>query len=433
MRHSATAKRIPAALFAAGALFTLVANGQADLVQLKSGGELRGSLVKGNSTREPELTIVSTSGATITVPRSEVEVVQPRSAMIEEYVTRSREIPHTVQAHQELADWCVARQLKTQRVEQLELLLELEPDNEIVHRSLGHVRHDGQWMTREDAMAKQGYVKHKGKFITQLEFELLEKTEAERAAEQEWYPKVKQWMTWYVGRDARRAADAVAALKELREPDAVAALWNYLGEHKNVECRKLFVATAGRISGPKAVRKLSQFLLQESDEPTFRMALDAINPEMKDEVLKTCLPGLKDKSNDVVQRAAIVLSKFGDERVIPELIDALITSHRYKTQVPATSINLSFGVAANGTATLLPPGSTGTVPSDIEMLNRAGQLPYGYTIQNPNPVTPMKTVTVKAIVRNTRVLEALQKITGEDFGYDQRDWQKWWTLKQASS
>jgi len=193
------------------------------------------------------------------------------------------------------------------------------------------------------------------------------------------------------------------------------------------------VATAGRISGPKAVRKLSQFLLQESDEPTFRMALDAINPEMKDEVLKTCLPGLKDKSNDVVQRAAIVLSKFGDERVIPELIDALITSHRYKTQVPATSINLSFGVAANGTATLLPPGSTGTVPSDIEMLNRAGQLPYGYTIQNPNPVTPMKTVTVKAIVRNSRVLEALQKITGEDFGYDQRDWQKWWTLKQASS
>ena len=398
-------------------------NGQccADLVQLKNGGELRGSLVKGTGTNEPELTIVSTSGATITIPRSEVEVVQSRSPLVEEYVTRSREIPHTVQAHQELADWCVSRQLKPQRAEQLELLLELEPDNEVVHRSLGHIRHDGQWMTRDDAMAKQGYVKHNGKYITQLEFELLEKSSAERAAEQEWYPKVKQWTNWLVGRDSRRANEAVAAL------------WNYLGAHKNVECRKLFVEVAGQIPGPKPARKLSTFLLHEVDEPTFRLALDSIDPEQKDEVLKNCLPGLKDKSNDVVQRSAIVLARFGDERVIPELIDALITTHRVKAQVPAPSINVGFGVAPNGTPSLLPAGSTGMVPSDIEMMNRAGQLPYGYTYGNSNPTTPMKTIMVKAIVRNTRVLEALQKITGEDFGYDQRDWQKWWTLKQASS
>ncbi|MFO0204482.1 MAG: hypothetical protein ACK528_15295, partial [Alphaproteobacteria bacterium] len=57
----------------------------ADFIQLKSGGELRGSLVKGKGTSEPELTIVSTSGATITVPRTEIEVVQTRSALVEEY------------------------------------------------------------------------------------------------------------------------------------------------------------------------------------------------------------------------------------------------------------------------------------------------------------------------------------------------------------
>lgn len=405
----------------------------ADFIQLKTGGELRGSLVKGTSTSEPELTIVSISGATITVPRTEVEIVQSRSPLVEEYITRSREIPHTVAAHQELADWCVSRQLKAQRVEQLELLLELEPDNEIVHRSLGHIRHEGQWMSRDDAMAKQGYVKHNGKYITQLEFELLEKSSAERAAEQEWYPKVKQWTTWLVGRDARRASEAVTALRDLREPNAVAALWNYLGEHKNIECRKLFVEVASQIPGPLPARKLSRFLLNESDEATFRLALSAINPEQKDEVLKNCLPGLKDKSNDVVQRAALVLEKFGDERVIPELIDALITTHRVKALIPAQTISVGFGISPSGTPSMLPAGTTGLVPSEIEMLNRAGQLPYGYTINDTGPKPPMKSVTVKAIVRNTRVLEALKAITGEDFGYDQRDWQKWWTLKQAAS
>lgn len=415
-------------------LWTMVGGrSRADLIQLKTGGELRGSLVKGTSTREPELTIISISGATITIPRSEVEVVQSRSPLVEEYITRSREIPHTVEAHQQLADWCISRQLKTQRVEQLELLLELDPANEVIHRSLGHIRYEGDWMTRDEAMAKQGYVKHNGKYITQLEMELLDKSQAERAAEQEWYPKVKQWTGWLLGRDARRTREALTALHDIHDPDAVAALWNYLGQHKSLDCRKLFVEVVSKIPGPKPVRRLSQFLLDEADEASFRLALDSISSEHKDEVLRNCLPGLNDKSNEVVQRSAIVLERFGDERVIPELIDALITTHRVKVQVPATTINVAFGTSPNGTASLLPPGASGLVPADVDILYRTGQLPYGYTIDNPKPATPMKTITVKAIVRNGKVLEALQKITGEDFGYDQRDWQKWWSVKQASS
>jgi hypothetical protein len=134
----------------------------------------------------------------------------------------------------------------------------------------------------------------------------------------------------------------------------------------------------------------------------------------------------------VVQRAAIVMGKFGDERVIPDLIDALITTHRYKIQVPDTSNNIGFGVASNGVPTMLPSGNTAMIPSDIEMLNRLGQLPYGYTVNDPGP-TRMRTVTVKSDIRNTQVLVALKQITQQDYGYDQRDWQRWWTLKKAAS
>ena len=406
---------------------------RADLVRLKNGGELRGSLVKGSDkTRDPQVTLVSLSGATVTVPRTEVESVQMRSAVIEEYISRSREIPHTAEAHQALADWCVSRQLKAQRVEQLELLLELDPENEIVHRSLGHVLHDGEWMTRDDAMAKQGYVKHNGKYVTHLELEVLEKTAAVREAEQVWYPKVKMWTGWLSARDPRRVTEGLTELKAIQDPDAAAALWNFLGQHANADYRLLFIEVAGQLKGPKPVRRLSQILLSESVEPLFMSALNTIDEDQKIEVVKYCLPGLKDKSNDVVQRAAIVVGKFGDERVVPDLIDALITTHRYKLQVPDTSNTVTMGTTANGTPVLLPNGSTGYVPSQIEMLNRAGQLPYGYTVNDDKP-RRMRTVTIKKDLRNVRVLDSLRGLTHEDFGYDQRDWQRWWAVRQAAS
>jgi len=427
--------RQPISLFAMcltlGLLLSAVVS--ADLVRLKNGGELRGSLVKkSDKTRDPEVTMVSLSGATITVPRTEVESVQMRSATMEEYVTRSREIPHTVLAHQELADWCISRQLKAQRVEQLELLLELEPDNDVVHRSLGHIRFEGQWMTRDESMAKQGYVKHNNKWITQLEMELLEKTETERSAEQVWYPKVKQWSGGLGGRDPRRVTEGLTQLRSIQDPDSVSALWNYLGQHQNADYRQLFVEVAGQLKGPKPVRRLSQFLLNESQEPLFRSALSTIDEDQKIEVVKFCLPGLKDKSNDVVQRAAIVVGFCGDERVIPDLIDALITTHRYKIQVPDSSNDVSLGITPNGTPTMLAPGSGGIQPNNVEMLNRLGQLPYGYTVNDNRPKV-MRTVTLKKDIRNTEVLGALKNLTQEDFGYDQRDWQRWWALHQAAS
>ena len=172
--------------------------------------------------------------------------------------------------------------------------------------------------------------------------------------------------------------------------------------------------------------------MSERNAAIFQLALGTIDEDQRIEVVKYCLPGLKDKTNDVVQRAAIVVGKFGDERVIPDLIDALITTHRYKVRVPDTSNDYSVGITSNGTPTMLTPGSNGMLPSDVEMLNRLGQLPYGYTINNNQPKR-MRTVTVKADFRNKEVLGALKHLTQKDFGYDQRDWQRWWAVQRAAS
>jgi hypothetical protein len=406
----------------------------ADVVRLKNGGELRGSLHKGSNaaSQQASVTIDSLSGATVSIPRTEIESIQVRSPVMEEYISRSREIPHTAEAHMQLADWCATKQLRAQREEQLELLLELQPENEQIHRALGHVQYEGEWMSRDDAMTKQGYVKHKGKWITLLEMELLGKTEAERAAEQVWYPKVKQWAMWIGGRDARRVHEGLTQLRSIQDPDAVAALWNYLGQNPNADYRRLFVEVAGQVKGIKPVRRLSQCLLYEGNQAIFELALGTIDEDQKTEVIKFCLPGLKDASNDVVQRAAIVVGQFGDERVIPDLIDALITSHRYKVQVPDTSNQYTVGITPSGTPTMLAPGAYGYVPPEIDILNRLGQLPFGYEVHSTMP-RRMRTVTVKADIHNSKVLGALKHLTQKDFGYDQREWQQWWAVQKAAS
>ena len=52
----------------------------------------------------------------------------------------------------------------------------------------------------------------------------------------------------------------------------------------------------------------------------------------------------------------------------------------------------------------------------------------------PNGLQPQTTriVTIKGDVKNAEVLEALKKITGQDFGYNKRTWEAWWQT-QASS
>ncbi|MFG0333410.1 MAG: hypothetical protein ACF8TS_08625, partial [Maioricimonas sp. JB049] len=134
--------------------------------------------------------------------------------------------------------------------------------------------------------------------------------------------------------------------------------------------------------------------------------------------------------NDVVCRAADALGLLGDRRVVPNLIDALVTEHKYKVRVPVKS-GVSFGTTPSGDVGMIAPGSTyGTLPPNVEGLLRTGQLPYGVQVQSPMKPQRYRTITVRKEHRNRQVLAALQKITERDFGYSRRDWQVWWAAEE---
>ena len=103
------------------------------------------------------------------------------------------------------------------------------------------------------------------------------------------------------------------------------------------------------------------------------------------------IAALKDNENIRVNRAAAALARLQDKSAVSPLIDALRTTH---TRL------LDPGRGADATTTAFTSGGT---------MMKKGE---GPEVQISH-------------VQNQPVLDALTKLTGVDFGFDQRAWRYW--------
>lgn len=399
----------------------------ADLVRLKTGGELRGKVLK--ATDAAPVTVETQSGARVTVAAEAVEFVTPRPAVLEEHETRTRRTPETVEGQLELAEWCRLKGLTSQRAEHLQRVIELEPDHAKARAALGHVWQEGQWVDRDELMASQGYVKYKGKYITTLEMELIEKTEDEVAAEKAWYPKIRLWVNWLKGSQLERQADALANLRGVTDPDACPAVVKFLAEDANPTLRQIALQVLSQPGGPKPVAGLTKLMVLDPVPELRKAALDALQPEQYPLAQPYLLRHLRHAQNPVVCRAAAALERVGDDQAVVPLIDALTTTHRYTIRVPVAQMSVALG--PNGSI----GGSPGSaLPPEIEAGLRTGQYPNGVIVLNgpgPPPEASTRPVTVNYTHQNAEVLSALQKLTGNNFGFDKRTWKLYWNAEKS--
>lgn len=399
-----------------------------DVVRLQSGVELHGKIVKTDATVPAHVVVELLSGARVSFPADQVTLHVVRPIAVEEYELRARQVADTVEARWELADWCRQKGLHPQRETQLLQLIELEPHHERARAVLGHVWKDGEWVDWDAYMTARGYVKHRGKYITQQELELLEKTSEELKREQEWFPKVRLWTGWVTGNNPSRAQQGIAALKALKDADAAPAVLRFLGEHSSRDLRLLGVTVLTQGGGIKSAVALSKISLRDGDQEVRSFALQGIDQPYYDNVQALFIKELRSTNNAAVNRAATGLRRVGDERSVPQLIDALVTSHKYEVRAPGGA-GQTYSFGTNGT--FAQP--TATLPADVEAAIRTGQLPQGAILLNsPNAAENnlTRTVLVRVEHQNSEVRAALQKLTNEDFGYDERLWHLWWAAKK---
>lgn len=418
----------PLLLLAAAPCWLAPLPASADLVRLKSGGELRGKVVK---TADGEsVTVATDSGARVTVAAAAVEFVTPRSATIEEYESRARRTPDAVPDQLELAEWCRLKGLTSQRMQHLQRVIELEPDHEKARAALGHIWQEGQWVDQDEMMAGKGYVKYKGKYITTLEMELIEKTEEEVEAEKAWYPRIRLWVNWLKGSHQGRQAEALVNLQGVTDPNACPAVVKFLvNDDANVMLRQLAVQVLSQPGGPKPVVGLTRLAVLDPLPELRKAALDALKPDQYATAQPYLLRDLRHKQNVVVCRAAAALERVGDDEAVIPLIQALMTTHQYTVRVPVAQMSVALG--SNGAI----GGSSGSsLPPDIEAGLRTGQYPNGVIVLNgpgPPPEAATRVVTVNYTHQNAEVLSALQKLTGTNFGFDRRTWRLYWNAEKA--
>ncbi|MFO0948356.1 MAG: HEAT repeat domain-containing protein [Planctomycetota bacterium] len=227
-----------------------------------------------------------------------------------------------------------------------------------------------------------------------------------------------------------RTETARAGLLDIRDPVAVGPLVDILGKKGDTSDRYLLVEVLENISDDSSTQGLLLVAFEDDFKKNRWRAIDALMARNSPPLVATVTARLKDKDNAKVRRAADILGEIGDDKVVPLLVDALVTTH-----VHAREITLQErAIAAQSTVVNTP--KTIIRPDGVIIRPPVTSIGQATAQANPGGINVGQAPTHEVEIRqekNVEVLAALTAITGEDFGYDKRRWLTWIREKHHNS
>ena len=251
-----------------------------------------------------------------------------------------------------------------------------------------------QRLSPQELMTARGFVRYRGMWRTVQEIELIERSDRVNLAQREWTIRLERLRKRLD--DPRQAEAAVEEIREIADPFAVPALAAALGKERMPRVRADYVEALSHIRGAEAMTALVSVAVDHADPETRILAVERlvdIGPEIAAQAIAGALGGA---DNARINRAAEALGRLGSASAVGPLIGALETEHML----------VAGGGAPEGstTATFTPSG---------------GGLSMGGGPKRQ-----------KTRVQNQRVLEALVKITGENFDWNTAAWRAWQANRQ---
>ncbi|MBI4613608.1 MAG: hypothetical protein HY720_08370 [Planctomycetes bacterium] len=133
----------------------------ADIVYLKGGGQ-----VEGRAERKGGEVVVEMPSGTLTLSADRVERIEEKETVLDLYDAKRASLSGAgAQGEYELGLWCQLNGLASRSRRHFEEAVRLDPDHEGARLELGHVRHEGVWMTSEEARKAEGLVLYHGKWL----------------------------------------------------------------------------------------------------------------------------------------------------------------------------------------------------------------------------------------------------------------------------
>ncbi len=389
-------------LLAASVVGVGPAAARAEIFRLTHGGQVEGQWLNRTQARPDAYEVELLGGGQITLPADVVQEVIVQSEMQRRYEELLPKVPNTVEGHLEMAERCRKAGLKQQREFHLRRVLELDPDQADARRGLGYSRVAGQWTRADEWFEKQGYVRHGGAWRLAQEVELDTQRDRQLVAEKEWRKRLQVWRNAVV-RGRNDAGEALAQLRAVDNPMAIAGLAEMLDNQEELKQLKLlYIDLLGKFNHPSAVAALLKHAMTDPDEEVRDRSIDAARINGLQQGVFYLSRLLKDKDNQVVNRAGKTLGRLGDPSAVPALIDALVTKHRYRVQ---------------------PGGAPGSIGGSFSPQGGGGMQVAG------------KAIVIEKDLANSEVLAALVALVppGVNFAYDKAAWKNWYATQQLNA
>jgi len=421
----------------------------ADVIRLRSGGTLEGELVPAEG--DPDRVGVQTAASEtpFVIRKVRIEAIEEEETPLDTYLERRSAIEsaaeETAQAHYELAVWCEGHELSGPARRHYKRAVEIDEEFGPAQEKLGRVYYNGEWMTYDALKEAQGLVQHEGKWVTPEERERLQAEQRLSHTQESWDRRIRLLLRKYKEGNELERIEAERQLRAIRDPEAVVPLVNRLGQ-ESPELRLLLAETLGMIEEPIAALGLAHRVLKESEEQVGRWTLNELVRRQADReaVVRRLLQALEQNDPVVIGRAASALAALNAVETVPELIPRLVMKRQGVTTVltpaPAAGGGSNFSVGFSRFNGEAAGGLGGTNPS-IGVLTGpkvapgaiafgAQAVPFyggGSNVEVGAPQGPPvpRRVVVPYLHKNVEVLSALERLTGENFGYNVERWRHW--------
>jgi len=162
-------------------LAALALPASADIVHLKTGGTLEGSVTETDAE-----VIVRMPAGEVRLPREAVLRIEKKLSVLDEFANRAGALQHDNAAgHYELGLWARQNGLEAQARALIQTTIAIDPNHAAAREALGYRLVDGKWLSEADEMRAKGLILHDGQWMTPEAAAKLRTLEAQLAIAKE--------------------------------------------------------------------------------------------------------------------------------------------------------------------------------------------------------------------------------------------------------